>query len=163
VGVAAAVLAVAAVTAGAVTGARLASVAVKTRHTSLGTILVDAKGRTLYLFERDKGGKSACYGGCASFWPPYLATGKPTALGGAKKALLQTTRRRDGHLQVTYRGHPLYRYSADTKPGQTGGQGLDFFGGLWYVVSPQGARIVMPPASTTSGSSSDGGYGSYPG
>jgi predicted lipoprotein with Yx(FWY)xxD motif len=107
----------------------------------LGRIVVDNKGRTLYLFEKDKNRRSACYGTCATYWPPLLTHGKPVARLGAKQSLLGTTRRANGSKQVTYGGHPLYRFSLDTKPGQTTGEGLNDFGGGWDVVSPAGKKI----------------------
>ena len=78
--------------------------------------------------------------------PPLIASGKPQAVNGAKAVLLGTTRRADGRLQVTYRHHPLYRFSGDTGKGQTSGQGLDDFGGEWWVVSPAGNKIVSGTA-----------------
>jgi predicted lipoprotein with Yx(FWY)xxD motif len=114
---------------------------VKTRHTSLGTFLVDGKGMTLYLFEKDKGKKSKCYGQCAQFWPPALSSGKPKAGGKAKKSLLGTSKRKDGSKQVTYKGHPLYYFVQDTKPGDTTGEGSKAFGAGWYVVKPSGRKI----------------------
>ena len=106
-----------------------------------GRIVVDGKGRTLYLFEKDKNRRSACYRACATYWPPLLTHGKPVARVGAKRSLLGTTRRANGSRQVTYGGHPLYRFSLDTKPGQTKGEGLQDFGGGWDVVSPAGKKI----------------------
>src|ERR1700751_266486 len=79
----------------------------------LGRILVDGRGRTLYLLAKDRNGKSSCYGPCAGYWPAWTTKGKPQASGGAREALLGTTRRKDGRLQVTYHGHPLYRFSGD--------------------------------------------------
>jgi predicted lipoprotein with Yx(FWY)xxD motif len=115
---------------------------IKTRHTSLGTILVDAKGRTLYLFEKDTKNKSKCSGQCAVNWPPALTGGKPKAAGGAVASRLGTTKRSDGKTQVTYAGHPLYRFIADkNKPGSTKGEGVDAFGAEWYVVGPNGKKI----------------------
>ena len=111
------------------------------RSTSLGTVLVNATGLTLYLFEGDKGSSSSCYGGCASVWPPFTTTGKPVAGAGIKASLLGTTKRKSGTTQVTYDGHPLYRYVADGSPGHTSGQGLDQFGALWFVLSPSGSAI----------------------
>jgi predicted lipoprotein with Yx(FWY)xxD motif len=111
----------------------------------LGRILVDQHGRTLYLFARDKKGKSACSGACVAYWPPLIASGKSHAVAGAKAALLGTIRRADGRRQVTYRHHPLYRFSGDTRKGLTSGQGLDDFGGEWWVVSPAGTKIVSAP------------------
>jgi predicted lipoprotein with Yx(FWY)xxD motif len=131
--------------------------AVDVRKGSLGRMLVDVHGRTLYLFEKDKHGKSACTGTCKSFWPPLLTKGKPRAGAGVKAAWLGTTKRSDGGLQVTYRGHPLYRFSLDKKAGQTKGEGLDDFGAHWYAVSPQGVKLTAP--STTNSGGGGGGYG----
>ena len=119
-----------------------AATKVGTASSSLGTILVDSHGRTLYLFAKDKNGKSACSGACAAYWPPLMASGKPRALAGVKASLLGTTRRSNGRLQVTYRHHPLYRYAGDTSKGQLNGQGLNDFGGYWWVLSPAGTKIV---------------------
>jgi predicted lipoprotein with Yx(FWY)xxD motif len=105
---------------------------------SLGKILVDANGRTLYLFAKDGRNKSMCSGSCAAYWPPLLTHGKPIARTGVKASLLSTTRRSDGSMQVTYAGHPLYRFALDTKAGQTKGEGLDDFGGEWDAVTPGG-------------------------
>jgi len=106
-----------------------------------GRIVVDGKGRTLYLFEKDKHRRSACYGECATFWPPLLTHGKPVARPGLKRSLLGTTRRANASQQVTYGGHPLYRFSLDTKPGQTKGEGLNDFGAGWDVLSPAGKKV----------------------
>jgi predicted lipoprotein with Yx(FWY)xxD motif len=111
-------------------------------NSMLGRILVDSHGRTLYLFARDRKGKSACSGACAAYWPPLIASGKPHAVNGAKASLLGTTRRTDGRLQVTYRHHPLYKYAGDAGRGQTNGQGLDDFAGKWWVLSPAGNKIT---------------------
>jgi predicted lipoprotein with Yx(FWY)xxD motif len=148
-------------------GQKTARAAVGVTHTSLGTFIVDANGRTLYLFEHDRGTTSRCYGKCATFWPPYLTSGKPTARAGVKRSLLGTTRRKDGKLQVTYAGHPLYRFKQDTKAGLAKGEGLDFFGGEWYVVQPTGKKLDKDASSSGSGSSSSsasstGGYGKNP-
>jgi len=114
---------------------------VATETSRLGRILVDGQGRTLYLFEKDRNGKSACAGKCATLWPPLIAAGKPRATGGAKSSLLGTTRRADGRLQVTYNHHPLYRFVKDLRNGQMNGQNVDAFGAEWYVVSPTGSKI----------------------
>jgi predicted lipoprotein with Yx(FWY)xxD motif len=108
---------------------------------SLGRIVVDSRGRTLYLFERDKGHRSTCYGACAAYWPPALTHGKPRARAGLKRSLIGTTRRRNGTMQVTYAGHPLYRYAGDSGPGQTTGAGLQDFGGGWDPISPAGKKV----------------------
>lgn len=115
---------------------------VKTRNVKLGKIIVDGKSRTLYLFEKDKHGKSACSGACAANWPPLLTKGKPKATGGVKASKLGTTKRSNGTTQVTYGGHPLYTYVGDqNKPGRTTGEGLDAFGAEWYVVGTNGKAI----------------------
>jgi predicted lipoprotein with Yx(FWY)xxD motif len=111
------------------------------RGSTLGQILVDGQGRTLYLFAADKAGRSACDGACASAWPPYLSTGAPQAGTGVTGALLGSSRRGDGGTQVTYHGHPLYYYAGDTAPGDTTGQGLNQFGAKWYVLAATGNKI----------------------
>jgi predicted lipoprotein with Yx(FWY)xxD motif len=114
---------------------------VDVRTTKLGKTLVDSQGRTLYLFEKDKGMKSTCFGACASVWPPFTTSGKPQAGAGVSASLLGTTARSDGKPEVTYNGHPLYYYASDQKPGDTTGEGLDQFGAKWYVLSPSGKKI----------------------
>ena len=114
---------------------------VKIAGSPLGRILVDSKGITLYDFVKDKGTTSACYGACAALWPPLITHGKPVAGRGARASLLGTTKRKDGKLQVTYGGHPLYYFVTDRKPGQTTGQGLNQFGGPWWVITPAGKEI----------------------
>jgi predicted lipoprotein with Yx(FWY)xxD motif len=112
---------------------------VKTGTSSLGRIVVDGKAHTLYLFQKDKGGKSACSGACAQNWPPLLTKGKPKAGAGVKPALLGTTKRADGTTQVTYNKHPLYTFIADQgKRGSTKGEGINAFGAKWYVVAAKG-------------------------
>src|SRR3989442_14279713 len=106
-----------------------------------GRILVDSKGITVYDFVRDKGTTSVCYGACAALWPPLLTKGKPVAGPGVRASLLGTTKRKDGKLEVTYAGHPLYYFVTDRKPGQTTGQGVNQFGGPWWVLSPAGKEI----------------------
>jgi predicted lipoprotein with Yx(FWY)xxD motif len=108
----------------------------------LGRIVVDSQGRTLYLFKKDKTTKSTCYGKCAKFWPPALVNGKPTAGGGTIASKLGTTMRRDGTRQITYAGHPMYRFLPDAnKPGSTKGQDVNAFGATWYVVGRNGKQI----------------------
>lgn len=123
---------------------------------SLGSILVDSQGRTLYLWQADTGTKSTCTGPCASAWPPLATNGKPTAGSGVKSSLLGTTNRSNGTDQVTYDGHPLYLFAGDTASGQTNGQGSNGFGAPWYVLSPAGNPLTGPTAST--GGSSPTGY-----
>lgn len=107
----------------------------------LGTILVDADGKTVYLFVADKSTSSTCYTSCAAIWPPVLTTGAPQAGTGAQASLLGTTTRTDGKVEVTYAGHPLYYFIQDKKAGDTTGQGINGFGGLWWVMSPAGAAM----------------------
>jgi predicted lipoprotein with Yx(FWY)xxD motif len=114
---------------------------VQVRRTGLGKILVDSRGRSLYLFKKDTGGKSRCSGSCAFNWPPLLVTGRPRAGSGIEASKLGTTRRSDGKTQVVYNHHPLYRFVADIKPGDTNGEGLTAFGARWFVVSPAGSQI----------------------
>jgi predicted lipoprotein with Yx(FWY)xxD motif len=114
---------------------------VTTRTSSLGTFLVDAKGRALYLWDADHGSKSACSGDCATEWPPLTTTGAPKASGKVKASLLGTTKRSDGSREVTYAGHPLYYYAGDSGADQANGQGSDSFGSPWWVVSPAGTAI----------------------
>jgi len=128
-----------------------AAAKVGTAGSQLGRILVDSHGRTLYLFARDKKGKSTCAGACAAYWPALITSGKPHAISGAKASLLGTTRRADGRLQVTYRHHPLYRFSGDTTKGLTTGQGLGDFGGKWWVVSPAGQKITAATGTPNPG------------
>jgi len=109
--------------------------------TRLGRILVDSKGITLYDFVTDKHGVSGCYGACAALWPPLITKGKPHAGPGVRASLLGTTKRKDGKLEVTYNRHPLYYFVTDRKPGQTTGQGVNQFGGPWWVLSPAGKEI----------------------
>ncbi|MEU8305800.1 hypothetical protein AB0C84_19770 [Actinomadura sp. NPDC048955] len=109
---------------------------------SLGQILVDGAGRTVYDFQKDTGGKSSCYGACAAVWPPVPAGAKPQAGSGANASLLGTSKRTDGTTQVTYAGHPLYYYAPDgTASGSAKGEGLNQFGAVWYVMSPSGSAV----------------------
>jgi predicted lipoprotein with Yx(FWY)xxD motif len=108
----------------------------------LGAILVDGAGTTVYLFVRDTGKASTCYTSCAAIWPPVLTTGAPVAGTGATAGLLGTTTRTDGKVEVTYAGHPLYYFIQDKKAGDTTGQGVNGFGGLWWVLSPAGKAIT---------------------
>ena len=110
-------------------------------ESNLGKILVDGQGRTLYLFEADKGPASTCSGACASAWPPLTTKGKPVAAAGVSAAKLGTTKRSDGTSEVTYNGHPLYTFGGDTAPGTATGQGSDAFGAEWYVLSAAGNAI----------------------
>jgi predicted lipoprotein with Yx(FWY)xxD motif len=108
------------------------------RSTKLGTIITDADGRTLYDFKKDKGTTSACYGACASVWPPVTTSGTAVAGPGVRSAELGVTKRKDGSTELTYAGHPLYTFAGDAKPGDTKGNDIDQFGAEWYALSPAG-------------------------
>jgi predicted lipoprotein with Yx(FWY)xxD motif len=112
------------------------SATVAVASTRLGDILVDADGRTLYVFTKDKGDQSACSGECAANWPAL--TGTATAGTGAQAALLSTATQADGSSQVTYGGKPLYYFAGDAKPGDTNGQGV---GSVWYAVTADGDMV----------------------
>jgi predicted lipoprotein with Yx(FWY)xxD motif len=119
-----------------------ASATLTVRSTRFGRILFDGRGRALYAFTRDRrGGRSRCYGACAKAWPVYFAKGRLLAGKGVKQALLGTSRRRDGRLQVTYNRRPLHYYVGDKKPGQVLCQNVDEFGGTWLVVRPSGQLV----------------------
>ena len=162
---AAALIAAVVIPAGLAGASRSGPASVGVAKSKLGRILVDGRGHTLYLFGKDKRGKSSCSGACATYWPPLLSTGKPRATMGARASLLGRTKRADGRWQVTYNRHPLYRFALDTKKGQTKGEGLDDFGGEWDAVSPAGARIAEKAATSGSGTnpSPSPGYGGYGG
>jgi len=127
-------------TSGSPGGSGPASV-VGTKTGSLGTFLVDGKGRALYLWEADHGATSACSGACAQAWPPLTITGTPKASGAVKGSLLGTTKRADGSREVTYAGHPLYLFAGDRRAGQTTGEGSNGFGAPWWVVTPAGKAL----------------------
>ncbi|MDH6576113.1 hypothetical protein [Kitasatospora sp. MAP5-34] len=116
---------------------------------TLGTIVTDGSGFTLYRFDQDTAqpSMSNCNGACATLWPPEKAAGTPQ-LKGIDAKLVGTVTRSDGSKQVTLNGWPLYRYSPDTKPGDTKGQG---FGGIWFAATPTGGKagaVTQPPATT---------------
>jgi predicted lipoprotein with Yx(FWY)xxD motif len=105
----------------------------------LGLIIYDLAGHTLYTFSKDKGTTSRCYGACAKAWPPALTEGKTRAGGEALAAKVGSTKRKDGTVQLTYAGHPLYRYAAD-KQVEVKGHGVHAFGGNWYAIRPSGEK-----------------------
>jgi predicted lipoprotein with Yx(FWY)xxD motif len=117
-----------------------ATVAVADNPT-LGKILVDGSGKTLYLFAKDTTAASTCYDACATYWPPLLTKDAPMAGAGANASLLGTTKRTDGTLEVTYAGHPLYYVINDHNPGDASGQAVNNFGAAWYVLGPDGKKI----------------------
>lgn len=108
-------------------------------ESSLGSILVDEEGRTLYAFAGDQGGEPTCYGDCAQAWPPLVATGEVTVGAGLDESAFDTVARTDGSMQVRVGGtHPLYHFAQDAAPGDTNGQGLF---DAWFVVGTNGEPI----------------------
>jgi predicted lipoprotein with Yx(FWY)xxD motif len=127
--------------------------------TSLGKVLADGRGRTLYLFESDRSRTSTCYGACTLSWRPFVSSAKPLAGAGLKASLISTSKRKDGRMQVVYAGHPLYFFLHDASAGQMKGEGM---GGSWFAVSAKGTKVV--PASAAApmpdpGAGYGGGYG----
>jgi predicted lipoprotein with Yx(FWY)xxD motif len=126
----------------------------------LGNVLVDAEGMTVYDFTVDEGTMSNCYGGCEAAWPPVTTTGKPTAGEGAMASDLGTTKRKDGTVQVTYKGHPLYTFSGDEGPGEANGNEAE---GTWFALDEKGAAVkgqaTGGEAAPATEESSGGAYG----
>jgi predicted lipoprotein with Yx(FWY)xxD motif len=150
-----------------VTSARAPALAV--RKTSIGRALVDAKGRTLYMFGADSKNTSNCSGACASNWPPAAAPKTIKVGPGVAQRKLRAIKRSDGGRQLSYAGHPLYRYAGDAKPGQVNGQGLNAFGGVWNAVAPSGKAITgaaqqaapAPAPSSPPSTDTTPSYGGY--
>ena len=118
-----------------------AAASLKVAMSAIGSFLTDGNGRTVYLFTKDSGTMSSCSSGCASVWPPVTTSTHIQVGGGASASLLGTSQRAGGQTQVTYNGHPLYYFVGDAQPGQTNGERLNEFGGLWYAVSPSGMQV----------------------
>jgi predicted lipoprotein with Yx(FWY)xxD motif len=137
-----------------------AGVLVSIRKTALGSILVDARGRTLYLFEKDRNGLSMCSSACISYWPPLTSHGAPRAGNGVHKNLLTLAKAHNGVRQVVYAGHPLYTFVGDKRAGQTSGEGLTNFGADWYAVAASGRKVDNGDGASSSTSGSAGGYSS---
>jgi len=136
-----AVVAIAVADSGTPTAGAARAAMVQVRSGSLGRYLVDGRGRALYLFEKDRRGRSSCYGSCASVWPPLVAGGRVSRGAGVSAGKLGTVARRGGGREVTYAGHPLYLYAGDSHAGQFAGEGLNQFGAKWDIVSPSGRGI----------------------
>jgi predicted lipoprotein with Yx(FWY)xxD motif len=112
---------------------------------NLGKVLIDGSGHPLYLRTKDHGKRSGCSGSCAQAWPPVTTGGAPHATGAAKSSLLGTTTRKGRTKQVTYAGHPLYRYARDDQRGaKAKGEGRSQYGSTWYAVSPRGTKVRKP-------------------
>jgi predicted lipoprotein with Yx(FWY)xxD motif len=123
------------------------------RKTALGSILVDSRGHTLYLFEKDRNGVSMCNTACVAYWPALTSHGTPRAGKGVQQSLLQLGRADAGVRQVTYAGHPLYTFVGDKHAGQTTGEGLNNFGAKWFALAASGHTVQASQPSS-------GGYGS---
>jgi predicted lipoprotein with Yx(FWY)xxD motif len=128
---------------------------VRTGDTEYGDVLVDASGKTLYVFDADSKGTSNCDASCLQYWPAAKASGTVTHSSDVT-AQLSTITRDDGTTQLTVNGWPAYTYAADSGPGKATGQGTNLSGGLWWVVSPSGSKITK-----TDDDDSGGGYGGY--
>ncbi len=138
------------------------AVSVKTSSSSkYGTIIVTNSGMTLYMLTADSPTKSVCTQSCPLIWPPLTTKADPLAGHGVEAKHLGTIARSAGVHQVTYNGHPLYTYSGDSSPGQVNGEGIDSFGGHWYLLSPSGKPVTKSSSSskTSTGSNSSKGYG----
>ncbi len=131
--------------------------AISLKQTSLGKTLVDANGRTLYLFQADGRNVSNLSQAGRAVWPPFTAAANPRALGGTLASQISTIKKVNGVAQIAYNGHPLYYFVGDHKPGQTAGQGLNEFGARWYVLAPSGAAVTSAPSSPAPAASSSGG------
>jgi len=132
-------------------GATARGATVSLHKTRFGQILVDSSGRTLYLFARDRAGRSLCTATCARFWPPLLSKTRPVAGAGVKASLLGRTVRSNHTLQVTYDRHPLYTFALDKRAGQTTGQGRLAFGAKWWVVSARGTAVTKAAGGGATG------------
>ncbi len=132
-----------------------ASQPVHTASTTAGKVLVDAKGKTIYIFAADSPGKSTCIDACAQAWPPVLATSKTLGHSADVKAKLSVITRSDGKTQLAVNGMPAYTFSGDSAAGQAHGQGMNASGGLWWVVAPSGSAMKSTGASG-SGSAAGG-------
>jgi predicted lipoprotein with Yx(FWY)xxD motif len=128
----------------------------------LGAVLVDSEGLTVYAYGTDQGTTSSCYGACEEAWPPVIANGTPTAGEGATSSELATTKRKDGSMQVTYAGHPLYLFIEDKKPGEANGNGVNAFGAKWNALDESGSAPSESGSESAAGAESGGGgYSGY--
>jgi len=132
-----AVLVVMAVVAVSAVAASSGGARLSVHSSEFGKTVFGPSGKVVYVFGADHGSVSRCYGVCAAAWPPLLTTGAPVAGPGVEAKLLGTTKRKNGSVQVTYNGHPLYYYSAD-KVGKVMCQHANMHGGLWLIIKPNG-------------------------
>jgi predicted lipoprotein with Yx(FWY)xxD motif len=134
---------------------------ISVKQTSLGKTLVDASGRTLYLFAGDKPRVSTLSAAGRAFWPPFTSTTRPSATGGAVATEIGAVAGASVAAQVTYNGHPLYYFVGDHTPGQTAGEGLNDFGAHWYVLSSAGTAITSAGSAAASSATSSGSGSAY--
>lgn len=127
----------------------------------LGTVLVDSEGLTVYEFAKDEGTTSSCYGACAESWPPVITTGKSSAGEGAMSSQLGTAKRKDGGMQVTYAGHPLYTFVGDSAPGEANGNESTAFGGKWSAMDEAGEAVAGTSTEGSEEETSEGSSGGY--
>jgi predicted lipoprotein with Yx(FWY)xxD motif len=127
-------------------------------RTALGPVLVNGRGQTLYLFEKDHDGVSACNTTCLRYWPALTTRGTPRAGTGVRQSLLRLGSARNGARQVLYAGHPLYRFAGDKRAGQTTGENLNEFGAEWYALSASGAKVEPAKSASSSGGAGYGGW-----
>jgi predicted lipoprotein with Yx(FWY)xxD motif len=114
---------------------------------AIGDVLVDAQGRTLYTFDPENTGKIVCTGDCTMLWPPVTVTGQPVA--GNQVTGLATVSRPEGTTQVTFNGHPLYRFASDKAPGEAKGDG--YGGGIWHAARAPAATGGTPTTASSGG------------
>jgi len=133
------------------------TVTIMTQSTSKGTVLTNGQGRTIYWFAIDTPTASNCTGTCLQYWPPVIGT--PTAGSGASLPKgFGTIKSANGQVQATYDGHPLYTYMGDSAAGQVTGNGLNLSGGLWWAMTPSGAKLGASGGSTSAPAVGGGGY-----
>jgi predicted lipoprotein with Yx(FWY)xxD motif len=137
---------------------KAAAVMIESHHGAMGTFLTDSTGKALYMFAVDTATKSHCAGACLTYWPPLTTSGTAKVSGAASSGKITTIPAGNGSKQVVYAGHPLYYYKGDSAPGDTHGQGLNDFGGLWWLLTPAGRPITSSSGSSSSGSSGGGGW-----
>jgi predicted lipoprotein with Yx(FWY)xxD motif len=141
------------------TSAKAKPKALALRSTSLGRVLVDSKKHTLYMLTADGRNSSSCSGACAQNWPPAIAPKKPRVASALKKRKLKVITRSDGKKQLAYAGHPLYRFIGDSKPGDVNGEGVNAFGGFWYVLAKSGSPVTAAPAGQPAPAPAPNPYG----
>lgn len=139
-----------------------ASQPVHTGTTNAGKVLVNAKGKTLYVFAADSPRKSTCSGACAQAWPPASANAKALGHSADVRARLGVITRADGRTQLTVNGLPAYTFSGDSSAGQANGQGVNASGGLWWVIAPNGTPMKSASPAKDTAPAAPGGASAPP-